>query len=53
MNTTFTRFTTAMRHSILAFAILGAGDSNSLAQDDHSHMDAMKRDQSKQRQRVP
>ena len=47
MNTsTFTRFTNGIRHSMLALAILGAGASHSMAQDDHAHMDAIKRDQS-------
>ena len=41
MNTsTVTRFTAGIRHSMLALAILGAGASHALAQDDHSHMDA-------------
>ena len=40
MNTsTVTRFTTGIRHSMLALAILGAGASHSLAQDDHSQTD--------------
>src|SRR5436190_6707522 len=47
MNTsTVTRFTTAIRHSMLALAILGAGASHCLAQDGHAHMDAMKSDRS-------
>ena len=47
MNTsTITRFTTGIRHSMLALAILGAGTCHLLAQDNHSHMDAMKRDPS-------
>ena len=40
------RFATRLRHSVLALAILGPATSYSLAQDDHSHMDAMKRGQS-------
>ena len=41
-----TRFTTRIRQSMLAAAILGFGASHSLAQDVHSHMDAMKQDPS-------
>jgi hypothetical protein len=36
-------FTTRIRYSILALAILGFGASHSQAQDGHSHMDATKR----------
>jgi hypothetical protein len=47
MNTsTVTRFANGIRHSMLALAILGAGASHALAQGDHAHMDAAKRDQS-------
>jgi hypothetical protein len=47
MNTsTLRRFTTRIRHTMLALTILGAGASYCLAQDGHSHMDTMKRDQS-------
>ena len=37
---TVTRFTAGIRHSVLALAILGAGASHSLAQDDRVHMGA-------------
>ena len=44
MNTsTFTRFTGGMRHSLLALAILSAGASHALAQDNHAHEDAGKK----------
>jgi hypothetical protein len=47
MNTsTVARFATGIRYSMLALAILGAGASHALAQGDHAHMDAAKRDQS-------
>ena len=47
MNTsTVTRFTTRIRHSMLALTMLSAGASYTLAQDGHPHMDTMKRDQS-------
>jgi hypothetical protein len=47
MNTsTITRFTTRMRHSMMALAILGAGASHALAQYGHAHMEPMTRNQS-------
>jgi hypothetical protein len=47
MNTsTITRFTTRIRHSMMALAILGAGASHALAQDSHAHMEPMKQGQS-------
>ena len=47
MNTSkIKRFTAPIRHSMLALMIVGAGASHALAQDNHSHMESMKRDQS-------
>jgi hypothetical protein len=43
--TTVTLFTARIRHSMLAFAILGFGASHALAQDGHSHQ-PMKKEQS-------